>query len=197
MNTTKPPSIPEPFLGFFSDNTMTASRRKLLVVLVILGLPILLLLVAAFGGHALPAVQEGRVVREIAASPERVFALLEDPERAPVSGTAAASVEKLEPESGQVRWRENLGSSTITVTIAEKEAPRRLVRTLADAVVPMTGRHEVRLEPAGAGTKVTVDYRYEVGSSGLGPMFRLLLWMGGAERGVSEHLEVLSQAAAK
>src|SRR5205085_241578 len=129
-------------------------RRWPWIVLAVLAL----LLVAPFVvGSFLPERYEGHVCLTLRQAPEEVWAALSDYEKHPVTGSMRQKTEKLPDENGLPAWVEDLGSTRITVTTTEATPPRRLRRHFADASLPMTSDVDLRLEPDGAGCRVSAS----------------------------------------
>lgn len=69
-----------------------------------------------------------------------------------------------------LRWRETSGGDTLTLEIVESKPPRRLVSEIADRDLPFGGRWIYELEPAGAGTELTITEEGQV----YNPIFRFV-----------------------
>lgn len=160
---------------------------------------LLLLVVLAFAiGHFMAPEYSGRVVRRIDAPPAAVFAALLDVEACPQAGSMCRGVTR-ETDGELPAWREDLGSSVVSVRTLELEAPRRIVRELSDSVVPMKARWELELTPDGAGTELALAHRGRIDDGTWhAPIFRLLVkGLGMADRGAKNYLDAVAARATR
>ncbi len=131
---------------------------------------------AVIVGALLPPDFRAAGTCDVDLAPEPLWAALSDIERHPMAAKMARSVQVLPQEDGLPVWVEDLGSSKVRVRTTRAEPPTLLVRELADQVVPMTARVELRIEPRGGGSRVYLTNHTRV-SRGTWhvPLFRLLL----------------------
>jgi uncharacterized protein YndB with AHSA1/START domain len=100
-----------------------------------------------------------RVERTIAATPERVAAVMFDPAQDPTWMHALTRAEPLDPvitTGARVRrYARFLGRTISWITVVrEYDPPRRLVLDIAEG--PFTGEVVYEIEPAGDGARVTI-----------------------------------------
>ncbi len=163
------------------------------MIWMILGGLIGLVLVLFAIGWMLPAHYSSGASAVLPAPPEAVWGMLIDHERTPCSSHMCKGIERLPDQNGAPCWREDIGSSAITVRSVEQEPPRRIVRELEDSVVPMRARWELELEPVAAGTAVSVQ---QTGTIERGtwhvPLFRIAIHLGAARAGMKAYLRRLA-----
>jgi uncharacterized protein YndB with AHSA1/START domain len=119
------------------------------------GLAAAVLLVVLIGVF-LPVRHTATVERELAASPDEVWAVITGVEQFPEWRPGVDRAERLEPIQGWPAWREDGPDGPITFTIAALEPRRRLVTEIVDEGLPFGGRWTYLLEPVGAGTRMTI-----------------------------------------
>ena len=117
----------------------------------ILGSAALVVVAANVIGCFLPERYRAQGLLETSLGVSELWAALHDPNAHPVGGRMAKDVELLPDENGLPVWIENLGSSKVRVATVESQPERRVVRAMADQVVPMTARTEIDLEPMDSG----------------------------------------------
>ena len=163
-------------------------------VTVLLVLLVLFVVLPYFWGMALKDETVGVLHVVLPVPPERVWDELQQGERHPVSGAMARSIRTL--EGGPGAWEEDLGNTRVTVRTVVAEAPRRCVREMQDAVVPMTARWTLELEPHEEGTFVRAENRTVVRSgSWRSPIFRLILRAsGGSQKVLREYFRSIAGA---
>lgn len=152
-----------------------------------------LVVVVVVVGLCLPEVYRAKGRLDVELPPEAVWELVADFERHPLSATMARGVERLPDEAAGPAWREDIGSSTITVRTVEAVPHERLVRQMTDSVVPMTATWSFAIEPRGAGSRVWIDNETVIrrGTWHV-PIFRVIMTVTrGAERGVEAYLKQL------
>lgn len=150
-------------------------------------------------GLLLPDTYRARGSVLLAAPPDAVWAELLDAERHPHAGRMARSVERLPDEGGRAVWIEDIGESRVRVVTVEAVENERLVRELADGVVPMTARWTVELSAAQGGTRLVLENRTVIrrGTWHV-PLFRVLMTLTrGAEKGVAEWVDGIEPGAGK
>jgi uncharacterized protein YndB with AHSA1/START domain len=118
----------------------------------VLGLALVLFLVGAF----LPARHSVTVAREVAASPDEVWAVITGVEDFASWRPGVARAERLEPIGGWPAWREEGPDGTLTFAVAAVEPSRMLVTEIVDEGLPFGGRWTYLLEPTSTGTEVTI-----------------------------------------
>jgi hypothetical protein len=181
-------------------------RRILLKSLALLVVILVVLLTGAYvAGARMDPEYAGRAEIELRASPEEIFAVLEDFERHPHGGNAVREVRPLAIEASfglgadrtpaLTAWTEDLGSSVVTVRTLEATAPLRLVREMHDEVLPMSARWELELLPTARGTKVVLQHSGAVGDGPWqAPLLRLKAkGFGLADQGAQEFLDRLAE----
>jgi hypothetical protein len=144
-------------------------------------------------GSLLPASYQAKGRLDVELPPEAVWRLVSDFEKHPMAAKMARRVERLPDEAGLAVWKEDLGSSTVTVRTVESRPPARLVRRMEDSVVPMTADWTIAIEPRGEGSRLWIENRTEIrrGTWHV-PIFRLIMTVSrGAERGVEAYLQQL------
>ncbi|MHC4892555.1 MAG: SRPBCC family protein [Planctomycetota bacterium] len=181
-------------------------RRILLKVAGLLAVLLIVVLLGAYvAGARMQPDYQGRVEIELQATPDEIYAVLEDFERHPHGGSAVREVRPLAIEAGfglgadsgpaLAAWTEDLGSSQVTVRTVEATAPLRMVREMQDEVLPMSARWELELLPTSRGTKVVLlhsgaieDGPWQV------PLVRLMAkGFGLADQGAQDFLDGLAE----
>ena len=83
----------------------------------------------------------------------------------------------------------------ITVTTTDADRPRRLVREMRSAAIPMTSRWEYSFEPDGKGCRLTLDGETIIrrGTWHV-PLFRVMMAVGG---GVKKGLDIQMDMVAR
>lgn len=165
---------------------------------VVVGIPMMMLIVGLF----LPERFEARVAVTLDRGAQDVWAALMDYQANPVSGKMRKKSEPLPDVNGLSAWKEDIGSSQITVTTEDATPATRLRRTLRDSVVPMTAETEITLEstPAGCRATATSVIIIRAGTWHV-PFFRVMVGLfGGAKMGLKDFWKRLAanlQAAAR
>jgi hypothetical protein len=126
----------------------------LYIILSVVGSFIALFLLASIVGRFLPERYAASVTLLLDKKPDKVWTAINDYQSNPVTGRMRKKTEPLPNSNGLPAWKENIGSSTISVTTEYAEAPNRLKRNLADSVVPMTAEWEIAIEPTTDGSRV-------------------------------------------
>ena len=145
---------------------MRRSRTLLRLQLAVICLPfILAALVIAFGS-TLPATHAfGRAV-EIPASPESVFAVLNDIETLPAWSKRILRVEPLPARDGHPTWRQTFAAKrAASLEVFESAAPRRVAWRLADLGGPYRGTWEFTIDATADGSRVTLVERAAIGNA--------------------------------
>lgn len=161
-----------------------------------LGVLVGLALIPVLIGLVLPAGFEAQARTTLNQTPQAVWDALHDHRARPMSGAMCRGVEDLPPVAGMPAWREDLGSSRVRVTTTESVAYSRLVREMADEVVPMRMRCEYTLVPAGSGCQVQVMAKGVIESGTWHvPIFRFMVHVfGGATSGQRQYLQALAKS---
>ncbi len=124
------------------------------------------------------------------APPERIWAVLADPAKAPEWRTGLKSVEALAPLDGKRRYREVTGFGAVTYLVEEERAPARLVGRIADEGLGYGGSWTWELAREGDRTRVTITERGFVTN----PVFRVLArFVFGYEKTMAVYLEDLGR----
>lgn len=140
-------------------------------IVIALGALVMLVVVAAAIGSALPKGHVAKRSASFAQTPDRVWAVLTD-----FAGQAAwradiKSIERASDRDGKPVWREvSKRGDVVPYETTEAEPPRRLVRTIADPKLPYGGRWIYELTPTPTGTRLTITEEGEV----YNPIFRLV-----------------------
>lgn len=166
-------------------------KRGMGMWIAVIGCVIVLLVVTPIVvGMLLPEKFSFDVEHRIDATPEVVWAALQDPEQYPVCAGQCRGVRMLEPGDAGPRWVEDLGQTEVTYQVVESEPPTRIVTEGVDSVVPLSYRSETTLEAVDGGTLVRmhVDGRIASGTWHV-PLFRLIIHSGGIKSGFRKHLE--------
>lgn len=117
------------------------------------------------------APKEIRLERQVAATPDQVWAVLTDLDSAAQTLSGVSRVERVAGAGYEVgtRWRETRKmfgkEATEEMWVAEIDAPRRTVVKAHSSSTDYTTTFTVA--PAGAGTELTMTFSAEVGSSSL------------------------------
>jgi uncharacterized protein YndB with AHSA1/START domain len=138
------------------------------VILIILGILVALVAVAALIGSRLPEAHVARGSIVLRQPREAVWEVIANIEGQPSWRKDLKKVERVDDPSGVV-WRETTSDALLLKT-TEIVAPTRLVRTIADSTLPFGGRWIYELADANGGTRVTVTEEGEV----YNPIFRLI-----------------------
>ncbi len=119
---------------------------------------VLLLIVAVVMvmGSRLPQEHVATATAEIPAAPQRVWDVIADVGAQPRWRTGLKAVEMLPPEANGPCWNEVQTGQTMALCVDASEPPARRVVRIADPKLPFGGIWTYSLEPAGAGTRVTI-----------------------------------------
>lgn len=123
---------------------------------VLIGVGTLLGLVALLtaAGYAMPNAHVAQVEADFRAEIDSVYLVLEDVERWPEWHPSVSRLTTLDEDSDRPTWRISGPDGTMTITMVEREPPRRLA-TLADGGM-FVGRWTYRLAPHEGGTRLTI-----------------------------------------
>lgn len=167
----------------------------MLFIWIVLGLIGLVVLVVAIG-FSLPERFTGSSSVMLAAPAEAVWEALHDVHKHPMTGKMMRSIETQPDRDGLPVWVEDMGhGERITVTTTDSDRPRRLVREMRSAAIPMTSRWEYSFEPDGEGCRLTLDGETII-SRGTWhvPIFRVMMVVGG---GVKKGLDIQMDMVAR
>lgn len=130
---------------------------------------IALVLLVVLVGYLLPRDHVATVDARLDASPEEVWAALTDIDAYPEWRGGVDRVERLADRDGLPAWRE-VGSSTMRLGVEEADPGRRWVVRILDEDLPFGGTWTYAVEPAGAGTGLTLTEEGSVHN----PIFRFV-----------------------
>ena len=102
--------------------------------------------------------------------PEEVWARIRDHAAEPGWRSKLDRVERLPDEGGRERWKEVSGRSALTFDTLEADAPRRLVRCIADEKLPFGGSWTIEVTGEAGSSVVAVTEHGEVKH----PLFRVI-----------------------
>jgi ribosome-associated toxin RatA of RatAB toxin-antitoxin module len=201
-------------LGFAAGLAVAAAVAA--VIIVLMGIS-LFLLAAGLGvvvlfalagavlflmGRGVPEEHEATDTVEVAGTPDRVFAVLTDVASYPQWFTGVNKVERVEGRRGGSgepleAWRLTMGRNSFVNTTTVSEPPSTggraeglLQRTIGDDNGPFSGSWTYRLEPAGAGCRVTLTERGTV--SGAVPR-AVMRYLVGYHTYTRRHLKALKE----
>lgn len=164
-------------------------KKTFKIVGIVLGVVVVLVLVVVAVGAMLPARHEIARTVVVERPLSEVWEVIVDFPSAPEWRPDVQKVERLPDRNGMPVWAEyGSDGQRIPYATVEAEAPRRLVREIADPGLPFGGTWTFELAPAGAGTRVTVTERGEVRN----PVFRFVSkFVIGHETFMVRYLEAL------
>jgi hypothetical protein len=139
------------------------------VGLLILGAIAGLVVIVTIVGYSLPKAHVASRDRTLAATPQRVFEVLQDVEKYPQWRSDVKTVEILS-RTPALRWREHGSNGTITFEIQEAQPPLRMVGRIADTSLPFGGGWTYVLQPEGGGTRLSITENGEI----YNPIFRFM-----------------------
>ncbi|HYJ29006.1 MAG TPA: SRPBCC family protein [Allosphingosinicella sp.] len=143
-------------------------------------------------GALLPRDHVAAAAAVIPAATPEVAALVRDVEGQPRWRSAVDTIEVLERRSGGgLLYVERSGSDAIRFDFAEEERDVRFRSVIADPALPFGGAWTIALEPAGDGTRVSIEERGEVRD----PLYRFFSrFVFGHEATMRTYLADLEQA---
>ena len=139
-----------------------------LVFFLLSGLCVIALIVVIIG-YSLPQGHVATREVTVAATPDRVFAVLQDIDSYPKWRSDVEGVEVLARDP-VARWRERGSNGTITFEMQAADRPARMVSRIADPSLPFGGGWTYVLTPNGEGTRVSITENGEV----YNPIFRFM-----------------------
>jgi uncharacterized protein YndB with AHSA1/START domain len=139
--------------------------------LVALGAAVGIVAVVVAIGAMLPKAHVVRRSATFAQPPDSVWAVISDFAGQASWRTDIKSVERIADRNGNAVWREvSLRGDAVPYETTETDAPRRLVRTIADPGLPFGGRWTYELARAPGGSTLTITEEGEV----YNPVFRFV-----------------------
>ncbi len=158
------------------------------IILIVLGILVAMATAVYAIGMTLPQNHVASRTTHLSAPPETVWSLISDYARYPEWRKDVTSVEKVE-SGGAPTWREVSGSDRMTYEAVVWEAPTHLIAQIADKGLPFGGSWDYRLEPDGAGTRITIRENGEV----YNPLFRFVSkYIMGHTATIDKYLKSLS-----
>jgi uncharacterized protein YndB with AHSA1/START domain len=142
-------------------------KRWMLVVLgVVIGLPL-----AAYGaGSFIPRNHVARLEIDLAAPPGRVWNLISDFQNTPSWRPDITRVRMDPVTAGAFRFTETSSEGDMPFEVVRQEPPNRQIVRIVDDNQPFGGTWTWRLEPQGAGTRLTISEDGFIKN----PLFRLM-----------------------
>ena len=160
-------------------------------VLGLAAVPIGVVAIAAAVGALLPREHVARGERLVAASSERVAAMVRAVEAYPQWRSGLDRVEAVEREGSELRFVEHQGGDAIAFVMVEEEAGRRFRSTIADPSLPFGGYWLITIEPVGERARIAIEEHGFVGN----PVFRFVsAVIFGHERTLSTYLDDIERA---
>jgi len=138
----------------------------------IFGVTLFVTLAAAIAviGALLPIKHVATSTADIAAPPDRVWAVITDILSYPLWHPGVTRVELLTPSAPNPTWREFTKDGSMTYATIAADAPTRLVARIADRGLPFGGEWEWTILPTPGGSRVTITERGEI----YNPIFRFV-----------------------
>jgi hypothetical protein len=134
------------------------------------GIFVAIVLVVAIIGWFQPVAHKADRERTFAISPDSLYAIVADVEKAPAWRKKVKSVEILPNDSGKRSFREISSDGTILYVIEEAVPGKRFVTRIADKSLPFGGTWSFDLSPSGTGTTLRITEDGEV----YNPIFRFV-----------------------
>ncbi|HET7695257.1 MAG TPA: SRPBCC family protein [Vicinamibacterales bacterium] len=126
--------------------------------------------VVAIIGYSLPKAHSVSRTTTIAMPPDALYALLADVDRYPAWRPGVKSLQRHADRDGKPAWTEEAGGMTIPLYFERMDRPGLLVSRIADPSLPFGGTWTYRIQPAGAGSQLTITEDGEV----YNPFFRFM-----------------------
>ena len=133
-------------------------------VLGIAAVPLAAAVLVAGIGALLPREHVARGDRLVAASSERVAAMIREVEAYPRWRSGVDRIARVERHGSETRFVEHSGGDAIAFALVEEQAGRRFRSTITDPNLPFGGFWTITLESAGARTRVTIEEHGFVGN---------------------------------
>ena len=137
-------------------------------LLIVVGVLVLIVAIAAIAGAMLPQNHVASRTAQLSLSPEKVWPIVTGVSDYPAWRSDVDSVERL--SAPNLQWREVSGSDRITYQATTLDAPSHFVTRIADKGLPFGGTWDYRIEPSGAGSRITITENGEV----YNPIFRFV-----------------------
>ena len=137
-------------------------------LLTVVGVLVFAVAVIAVVGWMLPQNHVASGTAKLSLSPDKVWTIVTDVGDYPSWRSDVDSVERL--PTPDLQWREVSGSDRITYKATTFDAPSRFVAHIADKGLPFGGSWDYRIEPAEAGSRITITENGEV----YNPIFRFV-----------------------
>jgi hypothetical protein len=147
---------------------MTKRIRR--AVILVMGLPVLALIVAAGGGLFLSETHVVTSRARYAVSADSLWAEVSDPERAAVWRPDIQQVERLPDRDGRTAWKEVGATGALTYERTVYEPPARMVVRIAEPDLPFSGEWTYEVAPADGGAVLTLTERGAIPN----PVYRFL-----------------------
>jgi Uncharacterized conserved protein len=140
-------------------------------LLIVVGAIAALVLAVTLAGAALPQNHVAQRAEHLSAPPEKVWSIITDVPKYPAWRPDVASVEILADSGGRLAWREiSPKGNKLSYEATASEAPSHLVTTITDRGIPFGGSWDYRIDPDGAGSRITITEHGEV----YNPIFRFV-----------------------
>jgi len=137
-------------------------------LLTVVGVLVAAVAVIAMVGWMLPQNHVVSRTAQLSLSPDKVWTIITDVADYPSWRSDVDSVERL--AAPELKWREVSGGDRITYEATTSDAPSHFVARIADKGLPFGGSWDYRIEPAGAGSRITITENGEV----YNPIFRFV-----------------------
>ena len=137
-------------------------------LLIVVGVLVLVVATAAIVGAMLPQNHVASRTAQLSLSPEKVWPIVTGVSDYPAWRSDVDSVERL--ATPNLQWREVSGSDRMTFEATTLNAPSHFVTHIADKGLPFGGTWDYRIEPSGAGSRITITENGEV----YNPVFRFV-----------------------
>ena len=137
-------------------------------LLIVVGVLVLVVATAAIVGAMLPQNHVASRTAQLSLSPEKVWPIVTGVSDYPAWRSDVDSVERLATRN--LQWREVSGSDRMTFEATTLDAPSHFVTHIADKGLPFGGTWDYRIEPSGAGSRITITENGEV----YNPVFRFV-----------------------
>lgn len=140
-------------------------------LLIIIGALVALMLTVTLIGMALPQSHVAERTEHLAAPPDKVWSIVTSVAKYPAWRSDVASIEMLRSDSGKPAWREiSPKGSKLSFEATTSDAPSHFVTLITDKGLPFGGSWDYRIDPDGAGSRITITEHGEV----YNPLFRFV-----------------------
>ncbi|MBI4470663.1 MAG: SRPBCC family protein [Acidobacteria bacterium] len=140
-------------------------------ILRVLGLVVVIIVIAASIGAALPKEHVATRTTLLRQPPETIWQVITDYGGSPSWRRELKTVERLPDHDGNPVWREiDQHGQGMSLETVEAVPPNRLVRRIADQDLPFGGTWTYELVPAEGGSRLTITENGEV----YNPIFRFM-----------------------